>query len=78
MPRFRAFATPATPSTSRSVDFMTSVTTRFAYDAVGNQTSVQDGLNHTTTTVYDERDRPIRQTRPAAAPPCWLMTPTPG
>ena len=43
---------------------MTTVTTRFDYDAVGSQTSVQDGLNHTTA-VYDERDRPIRQTRPA-------------
>ena len=39
-------------------------TTRYDYDNVGNVTSVTDPLDHITTTVYDERNRPSSITRP--------------
>jgi RHS repeat-associated protein len=38
-------------------------TTTYGYDNVGNVTSVTDPLDHITTTIYDERNRPSSVTR---------------
>jgi YD repeat-containing protein len=41
--------------------------TAYDYDAHGNAISVTDNLGHTSQTVYDELDRPVRSVGPAVA-----------
>lgn len=49
-------------STTQAYGTSLAATTTFAYDPVGNPTSVTDPLNHTTTTTYDTRNRKITVT----------------
>jgi RHS repeat-associated protein len=49
-------------STTQASGTSLAATTTFAFDPVGNPTSVTDPLNHTTTTAYDTRNRKITVT----------------
>lgn len=40
------------------------VATSYGYDSIGEPTSVTDGANQTSTTVYDFAGRPVKQTNP--------------
>jgi len=62
-------------STTQASGTSLAATTTFAFDPVGNPTSVTDPLNHTTTTAYDTRNRKITVTNALNQSTQWFYDP---
>jgi len=54
--------TPASPATGTIVAEKALVSTRYAYDKVGNTTGITDGMNNQTTFAYNSQNRKTSQT----------------